>query len=169
MLSQYKNDWFWVGVLILETGYLSVRYPLLLAVFGCASLLLLGLYYLSQAIATPLKFWQVAAAIMTTTALLTTLEAPSYAIFLKGLEDFVATLATSSNSGIDASTITLIFNMIRAVFLLLVAAAALFAYNQAQQGNDWRPIVGQVAMAFAIVIAMDVVTFLFVGQGTTGG
>ncbi|MEQ9671088.1 MAG: hypothetical protein RLO19_22390 [Coleofasciculus sp. G2-EDA-02] len=48
----------------------------------------------------------------------------------------------------------------------LVAAAALFAYNQAQQGNDWRPIVTQIALAFGIVIALDVVTFLFIGNGT---
>jgi hypothetical protein len=62
--------------------------------------------------------------------------------------------------------IDLIFNLIRGAFLLLVAAASLFAYNQAQQGNDWRPIVTQVGLAFAIVIAIDVVTFLFVGDGT---
>lgn len=50
--------------------------------------------------------------------------------------------------------------------LLLVAAASLFAYNQAQQGNDWRPIVTQVGLAFSIVIAIDVITFIFVGNGT---
>ncbi|NJL40475.1 MAG: hypothetical protein HC899_29840, partial [Leptolyngbyaceae cyanobacterium SM1_4_3] len=67
---------------------------------------------------------------------------------------------------LDANVVGLIFNLIRGVFLLLVAAAALFAYNQAQQGNDWRPIVTQVGLAFAIVIAIDVVTFIFVGNGT---
>ena len=74
--------------------------------------------------------------------------------------------AAGGGTAVDASTIALIFNAIRGVFLLLVAAAALFAYNQAQQGNDWRPIVTQIALAFGIVIAIDVVTFLFVGNGT---
>lgn len=79
--------------------------------------------------------------------------------------------AAGGGTAIDESTIVLIFNAIRGVFLLLVAAAALFAYNQAQQGNDWRPIVTQIALAFGIVIAIDVVTFLFVGDGsgTTAG
>ncbi len=67
---------------------------------------------------------------------------------------------------IDDSVITLIFNLIRGVFLLLVAAASLFAYNQAQQGNDWRPIIVQIGLAFGIVIAIDIVTFLFIGTGT---
>jgi hypothetical protein len=57
--------------------------------------------------------------------------------------------------------ITAIFNAIRAIFLILVAVAALFAYNQAQQGNDWRPIATQVGMAFGIVISIDVITRLF--------
>ena len=52
---------------------------------------------------------------------------------------------------------------------MLVASASLFAYNQAQQGNDWRPIVTQVGLAFAIVIAIDVITFIFIGNGTTTG
>jgi hypothetical protein len=80
----------------------------------------------------------------------------------------LASQAQSGGSGetVSPEVIKLIFNLIRGVFLLLVAAAALFAYNQAQQGNDWRPIVTQVGLAFAIVIAIDVVTFLFVGNGT---
>ncbi len=77
--------------------------------------------------------------------------------------------SSAGGEAIDAEVIELIFNLIRGAFLLLVAAASLFAYNQAQQGNDWRPIVTQVALAFAIVIAIDVITFLFVGNGGGGG
>jgi hypothetical protein len=70
---------------------------------------------------------------------------------------------------LDANVVGLTFNLIRGAFLLLVASASLFAYNQAQQGNDWRPIVTQVGLAFAIVIAIDVITFIFIGNGTTTG
>jgi hypothetical protein len=71
---------------------------------------------------------------------------------------------TDSDSGVDAGTVETVFNMIRAVFLLLVAAAGLFAYNQAQQGNDWRPIATQVALAFGIVIGLDIITLIFTGD-----
>lgn len=74
--------------------------------------------------------------------------------------------STAGGQSISPEVIKLIFNLIRGAFLLLVAAASLFAYNQAQQGNDWRPIVTQAALAFAIVIAIDVITFLFVGDGS---
>ena len=72
---------------------------------------------------------------------------PAQAIFLSGLEQFLADIAEQSSTGgtssIDPEAITLVFNAIRGVFLLLVGVAALFAYNQAQQGNDWRPIATQ--------------------------
>ncbi|MGF1676601.1 MAG: hypothetical protein ACFCUV_23425, partial [Rivularia sp. (in: cyanobacteria)] len=74
-------------------------------------------------------------------------------------------------SSIDPEAITLVFNAIRGVFLLLVGVAALFAYNQAQQGNDWRPIATQAGLAIGIILTIDVITFLFIGDGTgtTGG
>jgi hypothetical protein len=90
---------------------------------------------------------------------------PAHAIFLSGLEAFITQIASQSaagGAGIAAGTITLVFNIIRAIFLLLVAVAALFAYNQAQQGNDWRPIAGQIALAFGVVLGLDVITALFV-------
>ncbi|MDX2245049.1 MAG: hypothetical protein NW224_30600, partial [Leptolyngbyaceae cyanobacterium bins.302] len=92
---------------------------------------------------------------------------PAHAIFLSGMEEFVTELATQSaggGEGISEESIGLVFNVIRAIFLLLVAAAALFAYNQAQQGNDWRPIATQVGLAFGVVLGLDVITAIFVPQ-----
>jgi uncharacterized membrane protein YidH (DUF202 family) len=112
---------------------------------------------------------------MALTATLTTFEMPAQAIFLSGLEQFLTNIAQQSSTGgtsaIDPQAITLVFNAIRGVFLLLVGIAALFAYNQAQQGNDWRPIATQAGLAIGIILTIDVITFLFVGNGTgtTGG
>ena len=136
----------------------------------------LSLWHLTRAIpiveryiGCKIRFWHIATAIITSTALCSVLDSPANALFLSGLEEFMQELAEGASSAggeaIDAEVIELIFNLIRGAFLLLVAAASLFAYNQAQQGNDWRPIVTQVALAFAIVIAIDVITFLFVGNG----
>jgi len=159
-------------------GYLAINQPVALAVFGCASLIFLGAWHIIRAIPIverwvkgKVHFWHIVTAIITVTSFCSIFAQPAHAIFLSGLEQFFTELASQAQSGGSGETVSpevikLIFNLIRGVFLLLVAAAALFAYNQAQQGNDWRPIVTQVGLAFAIVIAIDVVTFLFVGNGT---
>lgn len=161
--------------------YLLIQEPLLISVLGCSSIVFFGLWQvirtvpiLEKLIGAKIRFWHVVTAIITVTALLNTFETPAQTIFLSGLEAFFKQLASQSSSAaqgtaIDDQTIALIFNIIRGVFLLLVAAASLFAYNQAQQGNDWRPIVTQIGLAFGIVIAIDVITFLFIGDGTGTG
>jgi len=124
-------------------------------------------------VGSKIRFWHVATAILTSTVVASVI-APADAFFLSGLEAFFQKLATESTgaggtASVQPATITLIFNMIRGIFLLLVAAAGLFAYNQAQQQNDWRPIVVQIGLAFAIVLAVDVITMLFIGDGTGAG
>ncbi|OUC15170.1 MAG: hypothetical protein B0A82_08480 [Alkalinema sp. CACIAM 70d] len=174
-----KADLLLVGLCVVVAIYLLLKDTLLITVLSVFSIVFIGLWHLIHAVpilekylGAKIRFWQIAVLIITTTALLNTLVAPAHAIFLSGLEQFFVNLAqqTSQAGGatntLDSNVVGLIFNLIRGVFLLLVAAAALFAYNQAQQGNDWRPIVTQVGLAFAIVIAIDVVTFIFVGNGT---
>ncbi|MFM6454638.1 MAG: hypothetical protein ACKPH7_22860 [Planktothrix sp.] len=173
-----KADLLCIAICLIVTVYLTVIQPLFISVFSCAALIFFGLQKIMQTIpilekglGSKIRFWHLAVAVITVTTLLNNFQTPAQAIFLSGLEQFMTNLATEAGAAgggtaVDATTIALIFNAIRGVFLLLVAAAALFAYNQAQQGNDWRPIVTQIALAFGIVIAIDVVTFLFVGNGT---
>lgn len=155
--------------------YMAARQPVFFSVLGLSSLFYLTAWQMLQM--TPvlerwmgrrIKIQHVVVAISTTTLLASAIQ-PAHALFLSGLEAFFVDLAAQAQSGgagetLDESVIGLVFNLIRGVFLLLVTAAALFAYNQAQQGNDWRPIVTQVGLAFAIVIAIDVVTFIFIGN-----
>jgi hypothetical protein len=160
--------------------YLLATKPIFVTILGCATIVFLSIGYvirtvpiLEKYLGKKIRFWHIVAAIITVTALLDTFTTPAQAIFLSGLESFFNNLAQQSSqagggstSTLDANVVGLTFNLIRGAFLLLVAAASLFAYNQAQQGNDWRPIVTQVGLAFSIVIAIDVITFIFVGNGT---
>src|SRR6476469_2570789 len=172
-----RTDLGFIGFCVAVVIYLLIKDPILITVLGCASVVFISLWHFIHAVpilerylGTKIRFWHIASLIITMTALLNTLSVPAQAIFLSGLEQFFIDLAqqTSQAGGgtntLDANVVGLIFNLIRGVFLLLVAAAALFAYNQSQQGNDWRPIVTQVGLAFAIVIAIDVITFLFIGN-----
>lgn len=162
--------------------YLAVKEPLLTVIilslslfFYCLNRIISFIPYLNYFVKTKIHFWHVAGAIMAFTATLTIFEMPAQAIFLSGLEQFLTNIAQQSSTGgtssIDPQAITLVFNAIRGVFLLLVGVAALFAYNQAQQGNDWRPIATQAGLAIGIILTIDVITFLFIGNGTgtTGG
>ncbi|ODG98514.1 hypothetical protein A4S05_09355 [Nostoc sp. KVJ20] len=160
--------------------YLLATKPIFVSILGCATIVFLSIGYiirtvpiLEKYLGKKIRFWHIVAAIITVTALLDTFTTPAQAIFLSGLESFFNNLAQQSSQAgggstgtLDANVVGLTFNLIRGAFLLLVAAASLFAYNQAQQGNDWRPIVTQVGLAFSIVIAIDVITFIFVGNGT---
>lgn len=173
-----RSDLFCIVVCLAVGAYLLIREPVMLAILGCASVVCLSLWHIARIIPiverfinSKVRFWHVATVIIGTTALLTVFDMPAQAVFLSGLQEFFVELASQAQGSgggetISEDVIDLIFNLIRGAFLLLVAAASLFAYNQAQQGNDWRPIVTQVGLAFAIVIAIDVVTFLFVGDGT---
>ena len=172
-----QTDLPFIGFCLAALVYFTITEPLFIATFGCFSLLFLGLWYIARTIPIiegiihgKIRLWHLISLIISLTVILSVWETPAHAIFLSGLEDFFRELATEVSSAgggsIDDSVITLIFNLIRGVFLLLVAAASLFAYNQAQQGNDWRPIIVQIGLAFGIVIAIDIVTFLFIGTGT---
>lgn len=159
--------------------YLLATKPIFVTILGCATVVFLSIDYvirtvpiLEKYLGRKIRFWHIVAAIITVTALLDTFTTPAQAIFLSGLESFFNNLVQQSSQAgggstdtLDANVVGLTFNLIRGAFLLLVAAASLFAYNQAQQGNDWRPIVTQVGLAFSIVIAIDVITFIFVGNG----
>lgn len=162
--------------------YVVIKEPLIVGIilsislfFYCLNRLIAFTPYLNHFIKIKIRFWHIAGLIIALTATLTTFEMPAQAIFLSGLEQFLTDIAEQSSTGgtssIDPQAIALVFNAIRGVFLLLVGVAALFAYNQAQQGNDWRPIATQAGLAIGIILTIDVITFLFIGNGTgtTGG
>ncbi|MGK7875423.1 MAG: hypothetical protein AB4426_19620 [Xenococcaceae cyanobacterium] len=169
-----KTDLPFLGFCLAALVYFTVTEPILIAALGCFSIFFFGLWQIAQAVpilerigGSKIRSWHVISVIISLTGILSVWETPAQAIFLSELEEFFKQLAQAAvgtgGQAIDPQIITLIFNLIRGVFLLLVAAASLFAYNQAQQGNDWRPIVVQVGLAFGMVIAIDIVTFLFVG------
>jgi flagellar biosynthesis protein FlhB len=162
-----KSEKLAIGLSLAILAYLLCFHAMILAVTSVGAIVFTGVAYTAKhlpftsKLAARLKSWHILVGLFTIVLLLTGFDAPSYAIFLSGLETLVTNIAQNSNSSIAPETIKLLFNLIRLVFLLSIVAAAIFAYSQAQQGNDWRPIIGQVAMAFGIVLAIDVLTKLF--------
>jgi hypothetical protein len=148
--------------------YFSITDPAFVCIVGILTIFFMGAWQISRAvpilnnwIGTKISFWHVSVLILGGVILLSAAPfAPAHALFLSKLEGAVITLV--GTTGVDTAVITSLFNMIRIIFLLLVVAAGLYAYNQAQQGNDWRPIVVQIALAIAVVISIDLLSGLFI-------
>lgn len=175
-----KIDLTFLSLLGLASIYLIFTQPVMVCVllssslfFYCLSLIVKSIPMLNRMIGIRIRFWHIASVIMALVCVLSLFNQPAQAIFMSGLESYLRGIVQTSNTNggttnsIDPASIGLIFNAIRGVFLLLVGVAALFAYNQAQQGNDWRPIATQIGLALGIILTVDVITFLFVGN-TTG-
>jgi hypothetical protein len=178
---RWNADYTALSLLGLGLTYLVFREPLLVTVilsaglfFYCLGKIISTVPILQRIVGVKIRFWHIAAVIVAIAATLSIFELPAQAVFLSGLEQFLTQIAQQSSTGgagggaVSPQAIKLVFNAIRAVFLLLVGVAALFAYNQAQQGNDWRPIATQAGLAIGIILTIDVITFLFVGNGTGG-
>jgi hypothetical protein len=148
--------------------YFGITDPVFVCIVGAITILFIGAWQISRVvpllnrwIGTKISFWHVSVLILGGVMLLSSADlSPAHAVFLDKLEGAVNDLV--GNTGIDTAVISNLFNMIRIIFLLLVVAAGLYAYNQAQQGNDWRPIVVQIALAISVVIAIDLLSALFV-------
>ena len=166
------QEYPWLTTWAAMLGYFLWKAPILMALFAIALLFIVSFRWICDRLPY-CKGWRRKTysrsllVVFGAVALLISTMQPAHAIFLSGMEEFITQLASDSaggGEGISEEAIALVFNVIRAVFLLLVAASALFAYNQAQQGNDWRPIATQVGLAFGIVLGLDVITAIFVPE-----
>ena len=152
-----KKDLLLKLIIFIGSIYLTVVNPFVITIV----LLIIGLNFL---LGNKLKFRQIVLIITTILMFFNFFDAPAHALFLENLENFIIKIATDSNSTVSSASITLLFNLIRAMFLILMVVAGLLSYNQAQQGNDWRPIATQAALALGVLMAIDVITQLFVGS-----
>lgn len=163
-----KLDWTMILALAVGSIYFLLREPLMTAIllscslfFYCLSQFIKYIPMLNRLTGARIRFWHVASIIIALTTVFSVIDLPAHALFLTGLQTAIQNLVTDAN--VSDAVIGNIFTAIRVIFLLLIVAAALFAYNQAQQGNDWRPIVTQAALALGIVIVIDTITFIFIG------
>ena len=104
-------DLAFIAVCLVVTIYLTLVQPLFVSVFGCAALLFFGLWQISRTVpvleklfGSKIRFWHLATAVITVTALLNNFQTPAQAVFLSGLEQFMTNLA--SEGGSPACSIT---------------------------------------------------------------
>lgn len=149
--------------------YLAINDAFFVFILSCFGLVFGAIYYiartvpfLEKSIGHRISVWHLAAMVLGLTLVFNSFE-PAHALFLDTLETKVSDIITASGSGIDAAIVTLVFNFIRVAFILFVVAAGIFAFVQAQQGNDPRPIIGTIVIAFGTIMGIDVLTRLIAG------
>ena len=148
-----SEDFLFKGMLILGGIYLLSVSPM---AFGIGAIAIVFTHMTRRRIKIKTLALMVATGMMTLY-----MSQPAHAVILTDMEAFMVDLAADAGTSITADQVGLIFTLMRAVFLILIVIAALFAYNQAQQGNDWRPIATQAGMAIGVLISLDAITNLF--------
>jgi hypothetical protein len=90
---------------------------------------------------------------------------PSYAAFFSGAETF---LTGALNRGSPAgganigNLVTLVFNVLRGLFLLYVALALITTVNALRQDEDWQSVARTPLLVVLAVAVSDVVTTLII-------
>ncbi len=149
--------------------YLSINDTFFVFVLASLALVFGTMYYcakvmpvLEKTIGHRISIWHVGVLVLGLTMVVGMLE-PANALFLQDLENRVTDVIGGTSSGLPAESVALIFDFLRVTFVLFVVAAGIFAFVQAQQGNDPRPIIGTIVIAFGTIMGIDVLTVLIAG------
>ena len=149
--------------------YLSINEAFFVFVLASLALVFGTMYYcakvmpiLEETIGHHISIWHVGVLVLGLTMVLGMLQ-PANALFLQDLENRVTDVIAGTGSALPADSVALIFDLLRVTFVLFVVAAGIFAFVQAQQGNDPRPIIGTIVIAFGTIMGIDVLTVLIAG------
>jgi hypothetical protein len=111
-------------------------------------------------------FQVVAAAILLSCFWLGYFAAPAQAQFFKGAEDFFQkTLTQGANNNGAQGAISLIFNVLRAIYLLYIAVSLVGIINAVRQDDDWQSVARIPLLVIIAVTIADVLTGFVIGKG----
>ena len=91
--------------------------------------------------------------------------APAQAQFFGKAEDFFKnTLTEGSNDSGTNTAVSLVFNVLRAIFLLYIAIALIGVVNAVRKDEDWQSIARTPLLVVVAVIVADVLTGFIIGS-----
>ena len=168
-LKIHPSDLPCAAGLVTGVVYLSINDAFFVFVLASLALVFGAMYYcakimpvLEKTIGHRISIWHAGVLVLGLTMVVGMLE-PANALFLQDLENRVTDVIAGTSSGLPADSVALIFDFLRVAFVLFVVAAGIFAFVQAQQGNDPRPIIGTIVIAFGTIMGIDVLTVLIAG------
>lgn len=92
------------------------------------------------------------------------LAEPAHAQFLQGSETWLE----SAIPGMDKTLVSLIFNVLRAIFVIYIAINVVQVIQSARQGDDWQTLARTPLIVVVAVTLGDTLANMVTGAGSTG-
>ncbi|MGD1913601.1 MAG: hypothetical protein ACFB2X_23005 [Rivularia sp. (in: cyanobacteria)] len=150
-------------------GVVSLHSPMLLFCLLLGSLIAVVMQQIAWRLDLPkhkIIGWQILAiAIILCAFWLDYFAAPAQAQFFGKAEDFFKNTLTegSSDSGTN-DAVSLVFNVLRALYLLYIAVALIGVVNAVRQDEDWQNIARTPLLVVVAVTIADVLTGFIIGN-----
>ncbi|MDZ7958714.1 MAG: hypothetical protein RMY34_12680 [Aulosira sp. DedQUE10] len=149
---------------------ISLKSPILLLSLLLGSLIAVIIHRIGQYCDLPktsLIPLQILAAVMVLSLFwLDYFAAPAQAQFFKKAEDFFQNTLTqgSSNGSGTQAAVSLVFNVLRALYLLYIAVALIGVVNAVRKDEDWQNIARTPLLVVVAVTIADVLTGFVIGS-----
>ncbi|WP_242045517.1 MULTISPECIES: hypothetical protein [unclassified Calothrix] len=148
---------------------ISLKSPVLLFCLLMGSLIAIVIQQIGQQIKLP-KRQLISLQILAVVALLSIFwldyfAAPAQAQFFKKAEDFFQNTLTQGSSGSNTQlAVGLVFNVLRALYLLYIAVALIGVVNAVRKDEDWQNIARTPLLVVVAVTIADVLTGFVIGN-----
>ncbi|MEA5581013.1 hypothetical protein VB620_06620 [Nodularia harveyana UHCC-0300] len=149
---------------------ISLKSPMLLFCLLAGSLITIILHQVGQQVDVP-KRWLMLSKILAISVILGLFwldyfAAPAHAQFFGKAEDFFQTTLTqgSDNTNNSQPAVSLIFNILRAIYLLYIAVSLIGVINAVRKDEDWQSIARVPLLVVVAVTVADVLTGFVIGD-----
>lgn len=149
---------------------ISLKSPLLLFCMLLGSLIAIVIHQVGQQLNLP-KRWLIlcqilAAAFVLSVFWLDVLAFPAQAQFFGKAETFFKTTLTqgTANAGGSQAAVSLIFNVLRGIFLLYIAMSLVGVINAVRKDEDWQSVARTPLLVVVAVTIADVLTGFVIGD-----
>ncbi|BAZ54277.1 hypothetical protein NIES4103_69620 (plasmid) [Nostoc sp. NIES-4103] len=152
---------------------ISFKSPILLFCLLIGSLIAIVIHKIGQQVDLP-KQWVVPLQILAVVTILSLFwldyfADPAQAQFFKRAEDFfknnLTQGATTNSSGTQAA-VSLIFNVLRAIYLLYIAISLIGVINAVRKDEDWQSVARVPLLVVVAVTVADVLTGFVIGDSS---
>ncbi|MEH2038307.1 MULTISPECIES: hypothetical protein [unclassified Nostoc] len=149
---------------------ISLKSPILLFCLLVGSLIAVITQQIGQQVNLPrrsLILLQIlAAAIVLSLYWLDWFAAPAQAQFFGEAEKFFKKTLTANNAGAGDTPVSLIFNVLRAIYLLYIAISLVGVINAVRKDEDWQSIARTPLLVVVAVTIADVLTRFVIGDSS---
>lgn len=172
-LTLIESTPFIVACLVLLST-ISLHSPVLLFCLLTGSFLALVIQRIGQQVKLPkhqlIPLQVLAVAVLLGVFWLDYFAAPAQAQFFKKAEDFFQNTLTQGAGNNNSNTqlaVGLVFNVLRALYLLYIAVALIGVVNAVRKDEDWQSIARTPLLVVVAVTIADVLTGFIIGNNTS--